>query len=412
MRLRSIRIAFVVLYVGGLIAAGYNFTQLEDERSGTASAHQSFDSLSDEAGASIATLKAAQQAYVAAGQGIQYRMEQAAASLETLSTQLVGLKRLTLGQTSATAVGAAAQTMDSFVELDERVREYAANGQVLMASDIIFTDGVEMLDSARGSLEAARVAERSHADATIAALSQRQATLLAGTAGASLLVVAFLFVTGLRPTAKESSDTAGTREADATVQGLGLELSVAAVSSTPGDRPAESTETDRPASTPAMEEIATLCCDLARVQDANDLPDLLSRAARLLDATGVIVWLTAPGGGRLLPALTHGYDEAVVRRMGTIPRDADNATASAYRDAELRTVAAEGGSSAAIVSPLVAGHGCVGAMALEVAAGAETETTRHSLLSIVATQLAVLVSETPAAPGGESLPDHAKTGSG
>jgi hypothetical protein len=411
MRHPYVRIALVVLYVGGLALAAYRTSEVERERQATALALASFDGLAEETAHSIAALRAAQQSYVAAGQDVEYRIGQARAALDTVNEQLVQLKRAATSQDSATAVGAVAQAIDDVVALDARVQEYAANGQVLMASDIIFTDGVDMLDEAQEHLGTARAVERTRSDAALAELGERRTALLAATAGASLLVVVLLFVTGaraVRDRGAEAETSTSTRNATSSLDlssgggppDVGVSKEGVPSTATAGD------------AAPAMTEIASLCCDLARVQDAHELPDLLARGARLLDASGLIVWLTAPGGSPLLPALTHGYDPVVVKRIGTIPRDADNATAAAYRSGEVRTVQAAGDSSAAIVAPLVGGHGCVGAMALEVAAGAERDPGRQSLAAIVAIQLAVLVSEAPAAPVQEPRPTDAQAGSG
>ncbi len=46
---------------------------------------------------------------------------------------------------------------------------------------------------------------------------------------------------------------------------------------------------------------------MARVLDAGDLPGLLARAAGVLEAPGVIVWVADRAGHALFPLLTHGY---------------------------------------------------------------------------------------------------------
>ena len=59
------------------------------------------------------------------------------------------------------------------------------------------------------------------------------------------------------------------------------------------------------------------------------LPALLGRAAQVLDASGVILWISA--GEQLFPVMGHGYDRNVMTRLAPIPRDAKNATAAAWR---------------------------------------------------------------------------------
>jgi len=141
---------------------------------------------------------------------------------------------------------------------------------------------------------------------------------------------------------------------------------------------------------------ARVCSDLARVLDPADLPGLLERAAALLDASGVIVWVGDRAGESLYPMLSHGYGPAVVSRMGSLHRDDDNATAAAYRAGEPSVVAAKDGAPGAIVTPIVSPDGCVGVLAAEVRDGAEEDRQRRALAGILAAQLATLVTALPA----------------
>ena len=52
-----------------------------------------------------------------------------------------------------------------------------------------------------------------------------------------------------------------------------------------------------------------------------------------------MVWLASGTG--LCAATSHGYDPRVINRLGSIPHDADNATAAAWRTGEVRTVAGQ-----------------------------------------------------------------------
>ena len=81
-----------------------------------------------------------------------------------------------------------------------------------------------------------------------------------------------------------------------------------------------------------------MCADLARVMNAGDVSALLTKAAEILDARGVIVWVADKAGVALYPMFTHGYPAAVLVRLGTISTDANNATAAAWRSGELVAV--------------------------------------------------------------------------
>ena len=50
--------------------------------------------------------------------------------------------------------------------------------------------------------------------------------------------------------------------------------------------------------------------------DAGDLPALLTRAADVLKAPGLIVWVADQSGQVLYPLLTHGYPAATLIEDG------------------------------------------------------------------------------------------------
>ncbi len=151
--------------------------------------------------------------------------------------------------------------------------------------------------------------------------------------------------------------------------------------------------------------VASLCVDLARIVDTRALPSLLDRTASLLDASGIILWIADPDGRELNPIFAQGYPQQLVNRLGTIPRDAENATAAAFRTSLLQTVMADEISGGAIAAPLVTPGGCVGVMAAEVRHDSERQDAKLAAATIVAAQLATLVGPPSARP-------HARTASG
>ena len=141
---------------------------------------------------------------------------------------------------------------------------------------------------------------------------------------------------------------------------------------------------------------------MARVLDAGDLPGLLARAAGVLDAPGVIVWVADRAGHALFPLLTHGYSSAAVVHIGSIPTEGDNATATAWRTGEVQAVASDADGSGALVAPIVTADGCVGVLAAELRDGRERRDDVRALASIFAAQLATFVTVLPEA-GGQTL---------
>jgi hypothetical protein len=138
-------------------------------------------------------------------------------------------------------------------------------------------------------------------------------------------------------------------------------------------------------------EMARLCGDLARITDTRSLPGLLERTATLIDASGIVLWIADPDGRELAPIVTFGYPQQTVTRLGTIGRDAENATAAAFRTCLLQTVDADAVSGGALAAPLVTPAGCVGVMAAEVRGAAERDDVVLAAAGIVAAQLATLV---------------------
>jgi len=140
-----------------------------------------------------------------------------------------------------------------------------------------------------------------------------------------------------------------------------------------------------------LKTVAAICSDLARVSDTRAVPALLERAAVLLDATGIVLWIADPDGRELTPIMVHGYAPQMANRLGTIAREAANVTASAYRTGLLQTVKGDSISNGAIAAPLVSAGGCLGVMAAEMKNGGEQRELLLAAATIFASQLSTLV---------------------
>ena len=93
----------------------------------------------------------------------------------------------------------------------------------------------------------------------------------------------------------------------------------------------------------------------------------------------------------LMFALAAVPGSLLVARLGTILRDAENATASAFRTSLMQIVDTDTVSNGAIAAPLVSPAGCVGVMAAEVRHEGEKDSGKLAAATIVAAQLATLV---------------------
>jgi hypothetical protein len=138
-----------------------------------------------------------------------------------------------------------------------------------------------------------------------------------------------------------------------------------------------------------LKAAADLATDFGRVRDADELGRLLERAAEIIDASGLIVWMGDTTGGDLRAVLSHGYAPEVLARMPSVPRSADNAAATAYRTGAMQIVPQRPGTKAgAIVAPILAAEGCIGALAGEINDGGEGSEAVQAVSTIVAAHLA------------------------
>jgi transcriptional regulator with XRE-family HTH domain len=156
-------------------------------------------------------------------------------------------------------------------------------------------------------------------------------------------------------------------------------------------KPAEAEPEPVPAPEPDLEQVARLCTDLARAVDATEVESLLKQAASLLDASGLIVWLWDPTVEALRPSLVHGYPDRVVAQLPVVPREADNATAAAFRSGEACSVPVNCRTNGALAVPLLTSSGCTGVLAVELRCGRQYSPAVGALAKIIAALLAQLV---------------------
>jgi transcriptional regulator with XRE-family HTH domain len=144
-------------------------------------------------------------------------------------------------------------------------------------------------------------------------------------------------------------------------------------------------------SEPDLLAAAHLCTELGQVDETREAAPLLQEAARLLDAVGLIVWVWDPKGMELTPALAHGYSDNVLAQLPRVRRDADNATAAAFRSAQPCVVNGSDLTSGALVVPLLTPSGCGGVLAIELQHGSAQKASVRALVTIFAAQLARVV---------------------
>jgi hypothetical protein len=404
MKSRAFRFALHVLFVGIVAAAAYVVWKKESEGTAAAAAARAFAERAHSTSRALLEIKGAHAGYVAAGQGEDYWIAKVDALIGSTRQSLGTLQSEAQSANARGDLGVAEEALDDFEQMDRRARDYTRHGQRLLASDLVFSDGIEKMDAAVKAVERARLAE---AESSLAAIdSGRRDALMAGAGAAAVgLLLMFVLVPLPRspvPVPAAVVETPGPAPAESPARKAPKNQLPAVVDRTPATRPS-ATIPARPAA-PAIDlpGMAALCTDLSRAIDTRALPPALERAARLLDASGLVIWVADPDGRELLPVMAHGYPQNLISRLGSMSRDAENVTAAAFRTGLVQTVTADKISHGAIAAPLMTPAGPVGVMAAEVLNDGERREATRAAAAIVAAQLATLMGPPAARSQGKT----------
>jgi CHASE3 domain sensor protein len=450
---RAARLILLFLFFIAISTATYLFWRGESNAAAQAADARAFDESTRTLERALLEIRASQRAYLAQAQAGDLWAVKVAQGVQQVREATAALRARATTAQAQTGFDEIRSSMDDFVKVDRRAVEYVKRDQRPLAGDVIFADGVELTDAGLAALARARESELRARAELVAEAGRRSLFAIAAGAAAAVLAVLLLVPT---PSASPRIAPAEPRVAPTrplvtstvttpAVQGehwragkgtpaapieppAGLpDLPIVADAGTDAGEPADGSSESAPtlpassghaqredesadaADVPAAAVEATdfpglalLCNDLARVTDTRALPSLLDRAASVLDASGIILWIADPDGRELNPIFAQGYPQQLVNRLGTIPRDAENATAAAFRTSLLQTVMADAISPGAIAAPLVTSGGCVGVMAAEVRHDAERQDLKLAAASIVAAQLATLVGPPTARPSSRA----------
>jgi hypothetical protein len=395
--------ARVLLVVSCLVAAAAVFQSFQFSQSHRAQRAQMLN-VERDTGALLVTLtemRGAQMAYLATGQGPAFWMRRATDLASQLETGIAALRVASTTPAARSRLDDAAVALRDLVELDGRARSAIQSDQRFLAADLVFADAVIGTQRMTDMLTAARQAERGALEAT---LERDRVLQLALVPAALVLVLVSAWLAGSssrpRPTARSEAEEVAQmlRELPPPVKAPGVTAATAPPVATPASRPAAPpAPAVAPVAPPApainLTEAAELCVDLARVIDARDMPALLQRAARTLDATGIIVWVINTEGSTLTPALAHGYPDRVLSRLGALDVSADNVTSLSFRSMRPQAMPGSGrnGNSSAIAVPMVTTEGCNGVFSAEIP-GARPSDECLAMARILAAQLATMLS--------------------
>jgi hypothetical protein len=371
------RLAILCLLLAGGSMAGYfvwsterAVHQLDDRR-------ESKRSTIDRLLSSISAIATAQQAFTDFGRQDVASFTRVSLLVDRITTDAAGLRAAAESSSSSARLEEFWTALSALMGAESRARERLASGDESGAADAILASSREHVNVLNSTLQAFREAELENFGATRAAMMWRSWASL-GIAGLvwGTGLIAFALIPWRRPAPVVVTQPAA--------QAVSMPAPI------PGG------------AVPSIDlaAAADLAADLSRLSDQAALPGLLKRAAEILGARGIVVWMGA--GGELYAVAEHGYENGLLARIRPIARLADNATAAAWRSGELCTVPADVSGYGAIVAPLLSPAGCVGVLAAEVGSERERDEATHAVAVILAAQLSGVLAAWPAASTTES----------
>jgi CHASE3 domain sensor protein len=371
MHKRTNRLVVAALLVAAGIAGGFFVFAAHVKSAAALASGSDISARLDRMIATAGDIASAQQAYVAPGQPDQPWRERSAALLQQFADDAAAVRPHLRSADAGRVVEDIGRGLRTLLTIDGNARQDLQDAQNLLAADLIFSQGRDTVSSLIATIRGLKAAEQQTSTSQYASLERQQWIILGSVA--TVWIVGLMLLTPL---------------------GAG-----SAAAGAPRTEPAFLTIQAEYAGEPATAAInltaaADVCASLARISDTAELPAVLERAAAVLDARGIIVWMSA--GEELFPALAYGYDDHFISRLGPIPRKAENATADAWRSGKMRTVAGDGVSHGAVATPLAGMSGCVGVFAAEVRHGRENDRATQAVTVMIAAQLASIVSAWPA----------------
>lgn len=369
----AVRLTVLFVVLASSIAAAFFLRHLERQATDLTAIAQQLDARVDRLVDAIAGVGVAQQAYVAPGGPDPQAFERMTSLVRQVYDEAASLKLLLRSAGGEAAVQALNAATGDLIAADARARENLRLGQHAMAADVIFSDGRSTLDAMTMRVRGIRAAEQAFYRAERATLSRQQWTALAA---AALAWIAGLLL--LVPTRRQSGG-------------------MAVIPPQPAEPRPDTSAAEVLTTAPSVDlaAAADLCTALSRLTTTAALAPLLARAADLLDAPGIILWMGA--GEELFAVTAHGYRPEVIARLGAIPHGADNATAAAWRTGQATIVASDAAGNGAVVTPLFGPDACIGALAVELRQGREQDPATRAVAAMIAAQLATVVSAWPAA---------------
>ncbi len=358
----------------------------------------------------LGQLRGAEAGFVAPGQDPGFWVIRATELASDLEVRLDALRDTSSSPDTIPHYQAAATALAEVVTADRHARIAIGANQLAEAGRAVFQDAHGAGDRVDAEVAAAADAERSSFDARILRLSRVRMAVMAGALALAVIVAAVL----VRIPRSVSAPAAVDAESDTPRETSSTSLSTSPAgppAAAPGSLLSLKAEPHEPAPLHPqtalsinLQDVAQLCVDFARVVDGDDVPPLLERAAKVLRARGVVLWVTETSGRTLRPLLQHGYSDKVMQRLGPMAADADNVTSLAYRSRLPQVINASSlDGCGAIAVPILTPTSCIGVLSAEIK-HARPDRETLSVARVLAAQLAALAApiDESAAPANQA----------
>ena len=397
MHRRSLRHGLVALLFLAAAGAGAFAWSVDQQLAALAATEHAASTRFDTLVQSIARFDAAQQVYDPAREaGTEWfaRVRRLLAQIES------GAKGLHTSPASAAAARAFDDVTARVASAVAKAEENLRSGYDLMAADLVQDEARPGADAMRAAALEWRAAEANAGETTRATLFEQLWMVLGGTLGFWVIGVLLL-------APRQTVAAAAPASLSILAEPAGDTPLAAAVDAAP--MPAAVTPASEP---PAMDLVpaAELCADIARAEDGLAFEALVDRAAGVIGASGIVVWLEG-GNDALVPVLAHGYGPHARAILGTLPLADENMTTRAWHTGQLQWVDSDGASRSAIAAPMFQGSRRTGVLSVELQEGAKAAPASRALTSILAAQFATAVSPQPTAPAAASETPLEATGS-
>ena len=385
-----VRIAVLVVGLLLTIGAGYRAFQHETSINRERQEAVAADAAVSRALELLLDIRASLHAYVAPGQGHAFWEKRAQENIDTLRQTLVSLEGVSapVGRPLSESLDA----IDQLTAAERRARTYVSREDVLLAGDVIFTEARDLIGAATVEVNSLRADLRRHHEQRASAIRTEQITLAGGAVALWIVIAMLLTPTEAKPAVKNPAEWRNELKETLAkpLRTTATPLDVPPAATPPQPPPVPQPPAEPSVRVASVKETSEICTDLSALSDPGALQATLARVSALLDATGLIVWVTSNDGTSLSPVATHGFDPTLVARIGRVPRDGANLTAAASRENVPKISAPTATRPAALAVAMCGPSGPAGVLSVELKPGQAVDEAKVALASIIAAQLATL----------------------